>query len=220
MPPLQDPILITGAPRSGTSMVAGIIHLLGAWGGNMIGPHLENPKGFFENGAIKEGVTDPYMFNLGYDLLGKREIPPLRKRRIPRLKQDIRNVLSLEGYDDGPWFFKSPMACLVSSAWIHVYKDAKWIIVRRDIEQNAQACINTSWMIGRSGLQQWVDYVAEYNRRMDLMFDDIDPDSIFSIWPQKIVDGEYSELENAIIALGLNWDEDAVVNFVDPDFWG
>jgi len=219
-PQIPDPILITGAPRSGTSMVAGIVHLLGSWGGDMIGPHPENPKGFFENTAIKEGISDPYLFSLGYDLLGKRQIPPLRKRRIPRLKQEIKRITKMQGYEDGPWFFKSPMMCLISSAWIHTYKKAKWIIVRREIEENAQACIDTSWMHGLSGLRQWIDYVGEYNHRMDLMFDDINPDFIFSIWPQKIVDGEFSELEDCITALGLNWNEDEVVNFVDPDFWG
>ena len=36
---MKDPILITGCARSGTSMIAGVINICGAFGGDMAGPN-------------------------------------------------------------------------------------------------------------------------------------------------------------------------------------
>ena len=44
---MKEPILITGCARSGTSMVAGIINMSGAFGGVMAGPNKNNQKGNF-----------------------------------------------------------------------------------------------------------------------------------------------------------------------------
>ena len=45
----KQPIIITGCARSGTSMIAGIIHLCGAWKGNTSGPNKYNKKGNYNN---------------------------------------------------------------------------------------------------------------------------------------------------------------------------
>jgi len=42
---LPSPILVVGAARSGTSLVAGIINMSGAFGGVMAGPQKSNQKG-------------------------------------------------------------------------------------------------------------------------------------------------------------------------------
>jgi len=39
---MKSPILIVGAARSGTSLVAGIINMSGAFGGIMAGPQKSN----------------------------------------------------------------------------------------------------------------------------------------------------------------------------------
>ncbi|NIM13858.1 MAG: sulfotransferase family protein, partial [Candidatus Aminicenantes bacterium] len=47
--------LILGSGRSGTSMIAGILHKAGYFmGDNLYPPRSANPKGFFENWEINE----------------------------------------------------------------------------------------------------------------------------------------------------------------------
>ena len=65
------PILITGCPRSGTSLTAGIINKCEAWGGEMVGPTPHNPKGFFENIGLREKLTKPVLSAMGCDPLGQ-----------------------------------------------------------------------------------------------------------------------------------------------------
>ena len=66
---MTDPILVTGAARSGTSMTAGIIHLCGAFGGKLSGPTTYNKKGMFENGTIRNELVKPFFSAIGADRL-------------------------------------------------------------------------------------------------------------------------------------------------------
>lgn len=206
-----QPILITGPPRSRTSMVAGVIHHAGAFGGVMLGPHPESPHGFFENRRIKQDVFEPYLFSMDYDLLGLRgirDLPALRdNRRIRNLKKRIEKILYAEGYDGRvPWFYKNPMICLVASAWQNAFPKAKWIFVRRDIADNAKSCMRTSWMRGFDTAEQWMEYLQEYNDRMDdLIAEGVDYIEISSYKP---VNGDYSELKTMVADLNLSWDEE------------
>ena len=47
---MEDPILVSGCARSGTSLVAQILHVCGAWKGETVAPDpASNPDGFFEH---------------------------------------------------------------------------------------------------------------------------------------------------------------------------
>ena len=50
------PLLITGAPRSGTSLIAGLLHQMGMWTGHTVEGAPTNPRGFFENWGIREMI--------------------------------------------------------------------------------------------------------------------------------------------------------------------
>ena len=50
----QSPILVTGCARSGTSLVAGIVNICGAFGGVTRPGNPANEKGLFENISIQE----------------------------------------------------------------------------------------------------------------------------------------------------------------------
>lgn len=164
---IADPILVTGPPRSGTSVVAGLLHLAGAWVGQTIGPHPESPKGFFENTAIKQQVFEPYLFGLNVDLLGKRELPKnSAKRRIPKLREQVHAVLVDQEYAGGPWLYKNPMISIVWQAWHAAFPGARWVLVRRDPMENAAECVATSWMGGLSTQLEWLAYLEQYTDRL------------------------------------------------------
>jgi hypothetical protein len=169
MEAIEPPILVTGPPRSGTSLTAGFLAASGVWTGECDGAHDGAPRGFFENRRIKHDIFEPYLFAMGYDLLGKREVPPVsNNRRIPALRERVHEVLESQGYKGGPWLFKGPMMALTHSAWIDAFPSARWVIVERDPAENAAACMRTPWMHGLS-LPQWRQYVREYAKRCDII---------------------------------------------------
>ena len=72
----DSPILVTGLPRSGTSMVAGILAEIGIFTGPTIAGGESNPKGFFENEAIREGIIKVILKSRDFCPLGVTSLPP------------------------------------------------------------------------------------------------------------------------------------------------
>ena len=74
----REPILITGAARSGTSLCAGTTNICGAWGGSLSGPTKYNRKGMFENSEIRNAVVKPYLRRIGCDPMGQDPLPDIK----------------------------------------------------------------------------------------------------------------------------------------------
>ena len=226
---LPSPILITGAARSGTSMIAGAIHLCGAFGGVTVGPNRHNAKGMFENYKIRENITKPYLRELGVDPLGQWPLPDMDKLTIPtNWRQRVELVFSDEGYKNGPWFYKGAKMTLFWPVWHYAFPNAKWIIVRRHKQDIVQSCMKTGFMrafrndsiqkaVGAddelSGWTWWVEqHLARFREMQDAGL------NCRVIWPEKMIQGDYQPLYETIEWLGLEWNSD-VLSWVDPKLW-
>lgn len=56
-PDLSDPIIVLGLPRSGTSRIAGLLHIMGIYMGARFPPtNKDNPRGFYEDKDLTELV--------------------------------------------------------------------------------------------------------------------------------------------------------------------
>jgi hypothetical protein len=226
---LPDPIIITGCARSGTSMVAGAIALCGAFGGVTVGSNKYNAKGMYENARIRESITKPYLRNLGVDPLGQYPLPDITSLPIPSdWRAMVEQVIRDEGYPGGPWYYKGAKCTLFWPVWNYAFPNAKWIIVRRRSGDIANSCINTGFMrafrdrkfqriVGvtteRDGWLWWVNqHLDRFREMMDHGL------NIKIVWPERMVDGDYSQLMEMIEWLGLKWDS-KVLEFVDPKLW-
>lgn len=112
------PVVIVGCARSGTSMIAGILHLHGVWVGLCRPADIRNPKGYFENRRIDKLVREAV-------------------NMTPRLFSNaIRRILKKERYPGGPWMVKHG----VISYW-HIWNRFKpyWLLVRRQPEKIMQS---------------------------------------------------------------------------------
>lgn len=226
MPP---PILITGAARSGTSMVAGAIHTCGAWKGMTAGPNINNQKGMFENTTVRNTIMKPYLRHQGLDPLGQYPLPDIKNIPIPtNWKSKMENIMLEQGYTDGPWMYKGAKMCLMWPIWHYAFPDAKWIIVRRHSGDIANSCCKTGFMrafrnpviqkaIGvtneRDGWLWWV------NQHLDRFREMIDEGlNCKVVWPERMVSGDYHQMMETIEWLGLEWKSE-VLNFIDPKLW-
>jgi len=218
----EKPILITGCARSGTSMTAGIVHLCGAWGGQLAGPNDNNKKGMFENLEIRNGVVKPYFRALGVDPLGQKPLPDITKffglseRQGENWKQKIFSVIDKQGYAGQKWFYKGAKACLFWPLWDKAFPKAKWIIVRRNDEDIINSCLKTGFMRAYNTADGWRKWVEEHKRRFFEMKKYL---NVVEVWPEKMVNGDFSEIQEVIISYGLEWNENAPA-FVSPTLWG
>ncbi len=148
-------VLILGAGRSGTSMVAGLLAKSGYFMGDSLWPaRKSNPKGFFEDreiNRINEDILDslaPKKLNIfGIKLFGnqpnywdrwllklpagKRLPPP-----SPSLVQSIRNVTTNE-----PFCFKDPRFCYTIPIWRPFLKDVCYICIFREPFRTAKSIV-------------------------------------------------------------------------------
>ena len=72
---MDNPIFVVGAPRSGTSLVAGIVDACGAFGGRYRPANESNPRGYFENARIVDEIVKPILVAAGGDRNGQKSLP-------------------------------------------------------------------------------------------------------------------------------------------------
>ena len=226
---VRDPILITGCARSGTSMVAGAIHLCGAWKGDTSGPNSNNKKGMFENIHIRQHIVKPYLRQLGVDPLGQYPLPDVDNLQIPRnWKARILQVLEKEGYKGGPWMYKGAKMCLFWPVWQYAFPNAKWIIVRRRTGDIVYSCMHTGFMrafarlenqrkVGASDEREgWIWWVRQHEQRFREMIEV--GMNVKIVWPERMVCNDFSQMMETIEWLGLEWNS-AVLSFIEPKLW-
>ena len=226
---MNAPILITGCARSGTSMVAGVINLCGAFGGNMSGPNKNNKKGMFENSVIRERVMKPYLLEMKADKMGQFPLPNIQKLKIPLdWKNSIENVFHEQGYQEGPWMYKGAKMTITWPVWHYAFPNAKWIVVRRRTGDIINSCLKTSFMRAfanpvnrkRVGVETerdgWLWWVRQHEQRFVEMIQE--GLNVKVVWPERMVTGDYQQMYEAIEWLGLEWSSE-IYNFIDPKLW-
>jgi len=227
---MKEPILITGAARSGTSLVAGSIFRCNAFGGVMRGANSNNRKGMYENVRVVQTLVKPYFESIRVDRLGQYPLPDIHNLPIPSdWRQKVQKVFMDEGYKEGPWFYKGAKMCLMWPIWFHSFPDAKWIIVRRKPSDIAHSCCKTAFMSAyrKSFIQRAVKVSSEFdgwlwwerqhrNRFVEMIENGL---NCKVIWPDRMVRGDYRQLYDVVEWLGLEWNEKAIIEFVDPKLW-
>ncbi len=226
---MKAPILITGVPRSGTSMVAGAIELCGAFGGEMFGASKNNPKGMYENKAIREEIVKPYIKSIGADPRCQHPLPSTEDMYVPlNTASRVRSAIESQGYAGGPWFYKCPKLSLIWPVWDYAFPKAKWLIVRRRTGDIVQSCLKTGFMnayarpsvmaaVGAKTEEEgWIWWVREHEKRFVQMIEA--GLNVKVIWPERMVSGDYEQLYEAIDWLGLHWTS-KVLDFIDPKLW-
>ena len=226
---MPDPILITGCARSGTSMVAGAIHLCGAFGGIMAGPNKHNAKGMFENTVIREQIVKPYLRELGVDPMCQYPLPDINNLPIPADWADrVKRVMVEQGYKGGPWFYKGAKMCLMWKVWHYAFPNAKWIIVRRRTGDIVNSCLRTGFMrafkreefrkaVGaRTEQEGWIWWVRQHEQRfVEMITEGL---NVKVVWAHRMVYGDYRQMMETVEWLGLKWNSE-VLNFIDPKLW-
>lgn len=219
--PLFDtPVLVTGLPRSGTSLVTGLLAVCGLWLGGTIPGGKENPRGFFENAILREKLQKEILRRGNFDPLGVQRLPPTSwEPDVRNFRDVVGRVLAAEGYDASrTWGFKDAKMSLTWRIWNQHFPRARWIIVSRPAEQVVDSCLRTSFMRYHSGdADFWRRFVEAYRLRLADLQAAVDWHCV--IESGEIAHGRFDDLQRLVAALELEWQPDAARAFVDPGFW-
>lgn len=222
---LHKPILISGPARSGTSLLAGIIDICGAFGGITFGPTQWNQKGYFENKFIREVIMKPFITRvLKSDKRGQNPLPTkeaicgVTDDEVLRLRNRMVHNIINEGYDGlVRWYYKGAKMISFWEVLNRAFPKAQWVITSTSKEKVIDSCMETSFMMAfrkREDWGKWYDYHQE--KIQEMIVAGLDVSLVDS---GKIVKRDYSEVKKVVNCLGLIWKEKEVNDFIDPSLW-
>ncbi len=227
----EKPIIIVGAARSGTSMVAACVHLCGAWKGDTAGPNRYNQKGMFENLELREKIIKPLLHAMNADKKGQFPLPETKDIIIPHdIKDSIFKIVKGQGWTpDLPWMWKCAKMSLMWPVWNYAFPDSKWIIVRRKTPDIINSCMKTGFMNAyaipriqkKAGVSSekegWLQWVRKHEEKfIEIIQSGV---NVKVIWPERMINSDYSQLQETIEWLGLTWDPKKVYDFIEPKLW-
>lgn len=134
-------IFVTGAARSGTTLITRMLEVCGA--------NLGDAGDSAENSVFKRKTLKPYLERIGADPLGIDPLPSLSK--FPPLT-----------FNTDADLIKDPKLVLIHPA---LPKDAKWVIVYRDAAKIADSCLRTPFLGDRKTYEGWLEWAQEYQAR-------------------------------------------------------
>jgi len=219
-PAFDTPVLVTGLPRSGTSMVTGLLGLCGLWLGHTVPGGEENVRGFFENIILRERVQKEILRQGGFDPLGVRRLPPSVWHPIVRdLREVVGAGLAAQQYDGRQiWGFKDAKLTLTWRLWNEHFPRARWIIVRRPDEEIIASCLRTNFMKQHSSDPAfWRQFVDDYLERLAALQRVVGRSRV--IEAGDVAAARFDALERLVGELGLAWRPDAVRAFIAPEYW-
>jgi hypothetical protein len=214
------PVLVVGLPRSGTSMVTGLLALCGLWLGHTVPGGKENVHGFFESVVLRERVQKEILRQGKFDPSGVRLLPSVTWHPIVRnLREVVGAALAVQQYDGRQiWGFKDAKLTLTWRLWHQHFPRARWIIVRRSDDEVIASCLRTSFMKQHSGDPAfWRQFVADYLERLAALQREVGWSR--SIEAGDLVAGRFDTMEQIVGELGLNWRMDMVRGFIAPECW-
>ncbi|WP_407492436.1 sulfotransferase [Pseudooceanicola sp. MF1-13] len=214
----RRPVLVAGLPRSATSMTMRVLHDHGLWLGDTVQGNSENPQGYFENRAIRDGIVKPLLSNLGADPVGVRSypawdvLPP-----CPPLSRQIARALRREGYDETvPWGYKDPKLTLLWQLFDRSYPQAIWVIVTRDRDKVIDSLCRTSFMARHStSPEYWKPFCNAYEHRLNMLRNS--DATVFDVDSDALASGDFSQIAPVLAATGLTFDADiAAQSLIKP----
>jgi hypothetical protein len=183
----------------------------------------------FENNAIRETIVKPYLVSIKADRLGQHPLPDVTNLAIPmNLRERVEKIMIDQGYAGGHWMYKGAKLCLVWPVWHYAFPDAKWVIVRRKSSDIINSCLRTGFMrayarpdiqrkVGAKTEQEgWLWWVHQHEQRfVEMITQGL---NVKVIWPERMVNGDYSQMYELLDWLGLEWKTEALT-FIDPKLW-
>ncbi len=220
---MQDPILIVGCARSGTSITAGTISICGAFGGEMYGPSAQAQRGMFESRYLRTNIVKPYLKSIGVDPMGQKPLPNNRqvfevsKPEAEQWKKNIEDMVIREGYKDGPWFIKCTKSAHFWYMWHLAFPKAKWIIVRRNHKDIINSCVKTRFMRAYKDAAGWQRWIDQHEKRFaEMRTAGLD---LTEFWPSYLCEGKWGYGKEFVEGLGLYFNEKMIKAFIEPKWF-
>ena len=156
----SSPIIVLGVERSGTSVVAEMLHKWGAYAGPSEKLHKADahaPKGYWEYKPLWDLVAELGDFDTGATWWNADFQKRMAEKATNPVYRKKATELMAEMHKGGPWFWKDPALSHFLPFWKQLWGDAIYIITVRDPLDTA-----VSWQkfIMPSNVKRTISFVA------------------------------------------------------------
>lgn len=202
----KQPILITGVERSGSTIIARVFEVCGAFTGQT--------NVMRENKQIRA-------LNRAYVNMNVKgcTMPDLKNINVPtNWKERVDCFLELQGLSkEDSCVLKDAILAQIWPVWHLAYPNAKWIIVRRRTGDILHSCCETAYMkrfknpVNRkmvgvtSEKAGWIWWVHQYEDRFVEMIGANLNCKI--VWPERMRDGDFVQMKEVVEWAGLEWND-------------
>lgn len=217
---MVDPVIVTGAARSGTSLTMGCLVRCGLQVGKHCGPTPWNERGQYENRELIQTAQKAYLKSIGADPAGQHPLPTYEQLEPdPGRRDRVLDVVRRQGVDtDQPWGFKDAKALVDWPVWADAFPHAVWVVTWRDRDSVVQSCLRTRFMrayADEQGWAGWWDYHEE--RAQSLLRHAVG--RAYRVNTPLLQAGRTDLLFDPVRASGLEWRPGEIEAFVSPDLW-
>lgn len=212
--------IILGMHRSGTSTLAGVLHLnkisMGTYKNFWPRPLDQNPKGFYENYEFRK-INDLLLQEVGYYVKSYKTIIPTLKPSKKRLVEMEKLVLK-SNQDFENWGWKDPRTCLTINVWMDIIKkiklekEVKIIFVSRNALSVSRSLKKRNNLPIEIGLKIWKTYTEKA-----LKFCQNLNTNIFYCSFEQLLERPNSTCEKLFNFLDTDWDSKVIQKFIDKD---
>ena len=154
-------LIVLGMHRSGTSVLARVLNMMGAYFGQegvSTGANKENPKGFWERRDVRQ-LNDFVLHSVGcdWDKISNFELSSLPEPVIIEFGNKAANVV-LEMDAHRPWLLKEPRLCLLLDLWLELLEIPVCIHIHRNPLEVAKSLYTRNKIPIQVGIALWEKY--------------------------------------------------------------
>lgn len=219
-----DPIIVTGVPRSGISLVAAALEVCGAWNGAKRTGSVDGRGG--ENERLRERVIKPVLRGLGADASGYRNFPKtgaidraIAEAVMDSIRDRVDRIIQEQGYvGDVPWLYADSRAVLLWRILVGAFPASQWIVARRADEEIIRSCDRTKWMKRTGdGRAAWDRMILAYRAQIKALREA--HGVVHCVNPGRMIHGDHEEMRGVAEKVGVSWNDTAIGDLFSPIAW-
>ncbi len=220
---MKDPIIISSIPRSGSSIIAGILDICGVDTGETYNVKKPYTKHLYENLCITGMVSKAFRDSL-CDTSGQYPLPARSFFLDKSFGYKCKKTAGIQGIQS-PWFIKDDRLCLIWKEIDIQFPTAKWILVQRDEKHILESCRKTGFMrafnnnnvlheIGKDTAEEgWKWWLEQYKDKvLEIQYG---VNHVRTVYPEKMLHGDFIEMQQVVEWSGGIWRDTDVRDYVE-----
>jgi predicted O-methyltransferase YrrM len=215
---LKNPIIIAAPPRSGTTMVAGLLKKHGVWVGNARVTRYPGTNSIIatENQNIKDLMKimarsfDYQNWNKGFPVISLEDA----ENWGCWLRSEIKKIVP----DNTIWLIKTAWTLIFYDIWKAAFPDAKWIIIDRRTNDIVASALRHPAM-KRRGMKKIKQYVRALKKKQSLVWDELGIKQVHYVYADALASGDMGTAGSLLTFCKITFNPKITRNFIKPEIY-